>query len=204
MSDPGNADHAARAASDRLSARLARWAAHPLAPALLPLFAVLEATVFPAPTEALLIALVLMRPRRTPVYVVGTVAASGLGAALAFAAGALLIGGADGLLAQRPELADSIASVRTLYAENLALALLSSGFTPIPFLAYTLGAGALDAPFLPFLIFAMLGRALKYAVIAGLAFAFGPAVRTLLARYGWRVAVTVTTVLVGLWLWSRG
>ncbi|HEV2147843.1 MAG TPA: hypothetical protein VGR37_10610, partial [Longimicrobiaceae bacterium] len=46
--------------------RLARWAAHPLGPVLLFLSAVAEACLFPAPTEAVYVALAVGRPRRSP------------------------------------------------------------------------------------------------------------------------------------------
>lgn len=56
-------DHAPREART-LGSRIVGWADRPVGIAILVVLALLEATVFPGPTEAMLVALTLARRRR--------------------------------------------------------------------------------------------------------------------------------------------
>lgn len=179
-------------------APLARWAGHPAAGALLAGFAVAEATVFPAPTEALLVALVLADRRRAARMALVATLGSVAGAALGYAMGTFLLAEVAGPVLGRYGGADALASLQAAYSDNLALALVTSGYTPIPFLLYTAAAGAAGVPLAPFLLFALVGRGLKYGVIGALAFLLGPAVEPLLRRLPWAV---FSLVVLGVLLW---
>lgn len=180
-----------------------RWAEHPAGPALLALFAVLEATVFPAPTEALLVALGMGRPRRAAWLTALTTVASGVGSAAGYLLGLRLFesGGRD--LVAWYGATDQLAAVGALYEENLVLALVTSGYTPIPYLLYTFAAGAFAVPFLPFLVSAVAGRALKYALYGMMAYSFGSVLRRVADRPWFRPAALAAAALalVGALLW---
>jgi membrane protein YqaA with SNARE-associated domain len=180
--------------------RAERWADHPAAPLLLALFAVAEATVFPTPTEALLIALVVVRPQRVGRLVALTALASAAGAMVGYALGASAWEWTGGPLLERLGEPDALRRVGELYRDNLALALVTSGYTPIPFLVYTLAAGLFRVPLLPFLAFALVGRGVKYLVLALLALGMGPALRAALRRHGPRVVLLAAALLLALWL----
>ncbi|HEX8431410.1 MAG TPA: hypothetical protein VF625_08990, partial [Longimicrobium sp.] len=66
--------------------RIERWARHPAGNVLLALFAAIEACIFPAPTEALMVALSVARPRRSwhlaAIAVLGSMLGAGVGYAL--------------------------------------------------------------------------------------------------------------------------
>ena len=84
-----------------------------------------------------------------------------------------------------------------LYRGNAFLALASSGYTPIPYMLYTMAAGAFDVPFPTFVAGSLVGRALKYAPLAGLAYFLGPAARRYVERYaGWTAAAMVAIAIV--------
>lgn len=183
--------------------RAERWADHPAAPLLLALFAVAEATVFPAPTEALLIALVVVRPERAARLVALTALASAVGAGAGYALGAFAWEWTGAPLLERAGDPAALQRVGDLYRDNLALALVTSGYTPIPFLAYTLAAGLFGVPFLPFLSFAVAGRGIKYLVLALLALGLGPALRAAVRRHGPRVLLLAVALLLALWLFWR-
>ncbi|HEU0077854.1 MAG TPA: hypothetical protein VFQ76_09425, partial [Longimicrobiaceae bacterium] len=74
-------------------------------------------------------------------------------------------------------------SMGEMYRGSLFAALATSGYTPVPFVLYTIAGGAFRVPLLPFLAGALAGRALKYAVLAALAWWLGPAVHAFLARH---------------------
>lgn len=161
-------------------------------------FAVAEATVFPAPTEALLVALVLADRRRAARLALVATLGSVAGAVLGYAMGAYLLAEVAGPVLGRYGGAGALASLQALYRDNLPLALATSGYTPVPFLLYTAAAGTAGVPLAPFLLFALVGRALKYGLIGGLAYLLGPAVGPLLRRLPWAV---FTVLVLGVLLW---
>lgn len=183
---------------------LERWAHHPAAPALLCLLAILEASVFPAPTEALFVALALLRPERSWWLAGLTTLASAVGSLFGYLIGFSLWAPVGKPLLERLDLTASFDAVGSLYQENLLLALATSGYTPIPYLLYTIAGGAFRVPVLPFLAGALLGRGIKYLVIGALTFYLGPAVRTTLERHSrWAAVAVVVLLLVALLVWRR-
>jgi membrane protein YqaA with SNARE-associated domain len=182
--------------------RLARWAAHPLGPVLLFLSATAEACLFPAPTEAVFLALAVGRPRRSPRLALLAALGGLVGAAVGYAMGAALFERAGRPVLEWYGLAPRFEAMGGLYRGNLFLALATSGYTPVPFVLYTISAGAFGVPLLPFLAGAFAGRAVKYAVLAALAWYLGPAVHAWLARH-LRLAMVLAAVLIAALLLAR-
>ncbi len=189
MSRPGPAQ--------RMVAWLLDRADRPSGLIVLVVLALLEATLFPAPTEAMLLALAIARPRRA--WWLGAVAAvaSAAGGIIGYELGLTLFEEvARPVLASRG-LLGQLNTLGTLYRDNAFLALLSSGYTPIPYLLYTMTAGAFDVPLPTFILGSLAGRALKYAPLAALAYFLGPAARSYVERYaGWVVGAVVVAAAV--------
>lgn len=191
---PGTPASSAPAAAD--DARLARWAAHPAGPALLFLCAVVEGCLFPAPTEALYAALALARPRRAWALAGLAAAGSVAGGVVGWTFGAALfervgrpVLGSYGLLPR-------VDAVAALYRQNAALALVTSGYTPVPYVLYGIVAGSAGIPLGTFVLFSALGRGIKYALLALLASVAGPPIRRWLIRSRVRLAVAAAVALV--------
>lgn len=180
------------------------WADHPAGAAVLVTMALLEATVFPAPTEGVLIALVLARRERA-----GWLAALATGASVAggllgfYVSGALFTEVARPLL-RSAGLVEQLATMARLYREHAFVALVTSGYTPIPYMLYTMTAGAFDVPVGTFVIGSLIGRGLKYGPMAALAYVLGPAVRRVVGRYAGWIAVALTLAAALLLLLRRG
>jgi membrane protein YqaA with SNARE-associated domain len=185
-------------ASRRAYLWLLGWADRPAGPAVLVVFALLEATVFPAPTEALLIALALGRPRRAWRLAALATVASVLGGLTGYQVGRTLFGEVARPLLTSYGLLKQLDTVANVYRDNALLALVTSGYTPIPYMLYTMAAGAFGIPLLPFVVGSLVGRALKYVPIGALVYFLGPAVRPVLDRYGpWVVAAVVAALVIG-------
>jgi len=161
--------------------RWARWAGHRAAPALLFVFAVVEGCLFPAPTEALYAALALGRPRRAWVLASVATAGSVTGGMMAWAMGAWLLDGPGARLLS-PGLEPAVARLMEAYRDNAALALVTSGYTPVPYLAYGLAAGVAGVPLGAFFLYSAIGRGLKYAILAGTVRVAAPVVRRWMDR----------------------
>ena len=169
--------------ADGRESRVERWARHPAGPLLLGLFAVLEACLFPAPTEAMLAALTLARPRRTwqlaAVAVGGSLVGSLLGYTIGhYAHGSLEWAPAGSVGAQRIE------AMGDRYRAGAFWVLATSGFTPVPYLVYTIAGGVYGIPLLPFVAGALAGRGVKYLLLGFLVRALRPYLRKALARPG--------------------
>ena len=68
---------------------------------------------------------------------------------------------------------DKIELIQDRIDEDTFLLMLTSGFTPLPFKIFCIAAGILNAEFLPFLIGAIIGRSLRFGLVAYLAKIFG-------------------------------
>ena len=183
--------------------RWARWAGGPAGPVLLFACAVVEGCLVPAPTEAVFAALAIARPRRA--WALGALAAAGsvLGGGIAWQLGATAFDRFGQPLLARYGLMGELEALGALYRRNAALALVTSGYTPVPYLLYGIVGGATGVPLDTFVLFSALGRGLKYAVLAGVARVAGPPVRRWLARNPWRIALAgglVALIVLGAWM----
>lgn len=187
----------AKAAAPRGEGRWARLAGHPAAPALLFAFAVVEGCLFPAPTEALYAALVLAHPRRP--WALAAVAAAGsvLGGVVAWTFGAWWYERVGERVLASYGLLDRVQAVGAAYRDNAPLALVTSGYTPVPYVLYGVVAGASGIGLGTFAAFSAVGRGLKYVVLAGLARIAGPVLRGWMDRSPAAV-VAVAAVLLAL------
>lgn len=91
---------------------------------------------------------------------------------------------------------------RTWFAEYGVWVVLMAGFSPVPYKIFTVTAGTLLMPFIPFVIASVIGRASQFYLIAFLANRFGPTMEPKIRQYvewlGWG-SVLVIAILVA-WL----
>jgi membrane protein YqaA with SNARE-associated domain len=179
--------------------RLLALADRPAGVAVLVVLALLEATVFPGPTEAMLVALTLARRERAfKLATIATVASVAGGVAGYFLGATLFADVVQPLLASYG-LSTHVDTVARVYEENMLIALATSGYTPIPYMLYTSLAGAAHLSLPVFVVGSFLGRALKYVPIAGLAYLLGPRVQQVLGRYG-AVAGAIVVLVLLVWI----
>lgn len=130
------------------------------------------------------------------------VAGSVGGGALGYSLGAAFFGSVG-----RPVLEWSggiahLEAVGRLYRDHPFITLATAGYTPIPYLVYTMAAGVFRIPFLPFLGYSLVGRSVKYLVLVAVALGLGRSRRTFYRRSASRSAAVVLLVLLlfGLWV----
>ncbi|MEE2975150.1 MAG: VTT domain-containing protein [Thermodesulfobacteriota bacterium] len=68
---------------------------------------------------------------------------------------------------------DKLDLIKEKINEDTFLLMILSGFTPLPFKIFCIGAGILNASFIPFLIGSIIGRFLRFALVGYLAKEFG-------------------------------
>jgi membrane protein YqaA with SNARE-associated domain len=79
-------------------------------------------------------------------------------------------------------------------------AVLAAGFSPIPYKVFTIAAGALAMPLLPFALASVVGRGGRFFLVAGLIYVGGESFERNLKRYvdilGWAVVVLVVIAVL--------
>jgi membrane protein YqaA with SNARE-associated domain len=184
--------------------RAMQWSRHPHAPWYLGGLSFAESSFFPVPPDVMLAPMCLANPRRALAFALLTTLASVAGGLLGYAIGHFAL---DAVL---PWLRES----RYWPAYQTAVAwfdhwgvwaVFVAGFSPIPYKVFTIAAGALSMALLPFTLASIVGRGLRFFLVASLMAWGGARMEAILNRYvdrlGW---ATVALIAVGaIWYANR-
>lgn len=180
------------------------WSRHPRAPWYLGGLSFAESSFFPVPPDVMLAPMSLANPRRAWYFALLTTLTSVAGGLFGYLIGLFAI---DAIL---PWLQESHywPAYRTAvdWFERWGFwAVFIAGFSPIPYKAFTIAAGALSMALLPFTLASLVGRGLRFFLVAGLMAWGGERMETLLHRYidrlGW---ATVLAVVAGALWYGNG
>ena len=161
------------------------WAETPYGTPALFVLALAESSFFPVPPDPLLIALCLGAAKRSLRFAAVATLASVVGGTIGYAIGA----GAwhvvqDWFFAYVPGVhAEAFERVRGLYDRYDFWAVFLAGLTPIPYKVFTLSAGVFSINFGIFVLASVLSRGLRFFVLAGLIYRFGPPIARFIDRY---------------------
>jgi membrane protein YqaA with SNARE-associated domain len=184
--------------------RAMAWSRHRHAPWYLGGMSFAESAFFPVPPDVMLAPMCLANPGRAWYFALLTTLTSVAGGLFGYAIGYFAL---DAVL---PWLHES----RYWSAYQSAVewfdrwgfwAMFIAGFSPIPYKMFTIAAGALSMALLPFTLASMVGRGLRFFLVAGLMAWGGARMEALLHRHVDRVGwATVALVAVGaLWYTNR-
>jgi membrane protein YqaA with SNARE-associated domain len=181
------------------------WSRHRLAPAWLTFISFIEAIFFPVPPEVMLAPMTLAHPKSWFRYATLSLAGSSLGAFIGYALGLWAIHLVEPHLIEMglgPSFDEARESLRT----HGFWIMLVGGFTPIPFKLFTIAAGTVAMPLLPFLAAVLIGRGKRVYLVAGAIRLGGERAERALHRYiepvGWAALVLLVVGVVALWLWK--
>lgn len=184
--------------------RVLRWSGHPHAPRYLAGLSFVEASFFPIPPDVMLVPMAIARPQYSAWFALLTTLASVAGAMLGYVIGHFAINVILPWIADAGMLLEYQAAVAWFEAYGLWVILLA-GFTPVPYKAFTIAAGALALPLIPFLVGSLIGRGARFGIVAAIAGILGPKVEPWVRRWiewlGWGVLVLVAVVW---WWWHNG
>jgi membrane protein YqaA with SNARE-associated domain len=185
-----------------LKEKIRVWAvtnAHgPFAVPALVLLSFTESIFFPIPTDTLLIPLVIIRARHWFSYAFIAAVASVLGGIAGYAVGFFLFALIGDCIITFYGLESETELVKTWLAEHAFWATFISAFTPIPYKVFTISAGLLNAPFLVFVAASLLGRSLRYVIVAWLAHMCGPVLARLALKHF--TVATITLALIAIFV----
>ncbi len=183
-----------------LYARAMVWSRHPKAPFYLGMLSFFESIFFPVPPDVMLAPMSMAQPKRAWWFALITTLASVLGGVIGYLIGYYAV---DAIL---PWLQDS--SYWPAYETAVAWfkkygfwAIFLAGFSPIPYKVFTIAGGAMAMALPPFVLASLIGRGLRFFIVAALLAWGGAKAEAMLHRYvdrlGW--ATVILVVIVGLW-----
>jgi len=183
---PGSAGTPARKGwVRRLYDWVLHWAETPFGPSALGVLAGAEASFFPIPPDPLLMALCLGAPKRSLRFASIATLASVAGGVLGYLIGALAWTALSGFFFSyvpgvTPE---AFQSIQEFYSRYDFFAVFLAGLTPIPYKVFTLSAGVFAINFPVFVLASVLSRGLRFFVVSGLIYLYGPAIGRFIDRY---------------------
>lgn len=168
-------------------------AEHPHALWVLAFVAFIESSVFPIPPDLLMIPMIIARPNRAFLIAGIAVVASVAGGLLGYAIGAYAFDaiGAPILAALGKE--SYFAAFAERYNDWGIWVVLVAGITPFPYKVITIMSGATALPLLVFLFSSIFARGLRFFVVAGLLFYFGPPIREFIEK---RLGLAFTVFMI--------
>ena len=149
-----------------------RIAATKLAVIGLYIFAALESIIVPIPADPLLVATVLARPKRWYQLALGCTMASVIGGVGGWALGTFFSPYIYEWLAMLPErlaAPTAFAAVETGFAKFGIFLVFLGAFSPLPYKVIAVSAGIGGFGLFPFILTSIIGRGLRFAIVAGIA-----------------------------------
>lgn len=172
----------------RLYLRMIQWAEHPYAAYYLAGISFLEASLFPLPPDVMLIPMSLARPHRAWYYAGITTLFSVLGGLVGYAIGMFFFEWISPWLIYLGYM-PTYQKIQLWFDHWGIWVLLLAVITPIPFKLFSITAGTLHIFWLPFLMAALAGRAIRFYVVAALMRLGGPKMHhwltTRIDQLGW-------------------
>ncbi|MDD5483028.1 MAG: VTT domain-containing protein [Kiritimatiellae bacterium] len=174
------------------------WVETPYSAPALFLLAFSESSFFPIPPDVLLVAMALSLPRKGFYYaavcslgsVLGGIAGYGIGYFFWDAVGQPIINFYHAQAAYE--------TVQKAYQENAFFAVFTAAFTPIPFKVFTIAGGICHIRLWQDLVLAsLIGRSLRFFLVATLFFFFGPSIKRFIDRYFEVLTIIFTVLLIG-------
>lgn len=176
------------------------WSRHRHAPAYLAGLSFAESSFFPIPPDVMLAPMSLANPKRAIRFALITTLASVVGGLFGYAIGYFAFDLIEPWLRQShywPVYQKAVA----WFGEWGFWAIFIAGFSPIPYKVFTLAAGVLSMALLPFILASLIGRGLRFFLVAGLMAWGGARMEAVLYRYidrlGWiTIALVVAVALI--------
>ena len=180
------------------------WAGHKFANPILAFIAFLESFIFPIPTDAMLIPMVIAK--RTKFLKISFIAIifSVLGAVIGYLIGYVFfneigikifeIFGAENANIFKEKLASETGLLSGI------IILFIAGFTPLPFKIITISSGFVHFNIFFFIITCLLARGLRFLLVGYLAYKYGEAIGPFLEKKGgqWTIIISAIIVVIGL------
>ncbi len=157
----------------------------------------IESSVFPIPPDALLIPMILAAREKAFRYAFVCTIASVLGGLAGYGIGYFLFDTVGQPLVALYGAQDALAGVQADFADNGWWIVLGGGMTPFPYKVVTIASGALSLDPMAFTAASVVGRGLRFFLVAALLWKFGAPIRDFIEKRLGLVVAAGFILLIG-------
>ena len=176
-----------------LYTKVMRWSKHKYAPFYLYLTAFIESIFWPIPVDIMLAPMALAKRHLAWRFAFGATVFSVLGGAVGYYLGSALYEPVVLPFIEMMGYQDKMQTAQLWFNDWGVMVIFIASFTPIPFKVFTITAGVMNMTFWPFLLTALVGRGLRFFLVAGLMVVGGERMEAKLSKYidvlGWLTIV---------------
>ncbi len=170
---------------------------HKFAPFYLYLTAFAESVFWPVPVDIMLAPMALAKRHLAWRFAAGATLFSVLGGAVGYYIGHALYDPVVLPFIEFMHYQDKMQTAQAWFVQWGIMVIFIASFTPIPFKVFTITAGVMSMVFLPFILTAIVGRGLRFFLVAGLMVLGGEKMQANLRKYidalGW---VTILLAII--------
>ena len=159
--------------------------------------AFIESSVFPIPPDVMLMPMAYARPKRAFRYAAVATVASVLGGLLGYAIGFFLFETVGRAILEFYGFTEQFDTFALRYNEHGAAIVFFAGLTPFPFKVITIASGVTGMALMPFVAASIAARGLRFFLVCGLIYWFGPPVRGFIERHLGLMTFIFGVLLVG-------
>jgi membrane protein YqaA with SNARE-associated domain len=179
-----------------------QWAAHRYAVYYLGAMSIAESVFFPIPVDVMLAPMAIVNRRKAWFYATVCTLTSVVGGVIGYWLGAELFHAIDPLI-QSMGYADKFQQVQSWMNQYGWIIVFVAGFSPIPYKLFTISAGLIGMPLLPFIVASIIGRAGRFYFVAGLMYWGGEAIdKKLKQTIDWLGWVVIGLAVIGYLLYK--
>jgi len=184
----------------RIYDKCVEWAGHKSANPLLALVSFLESFIFPIPTDAMIIPMVIAKRNKFFKISLIAIVFSVLGALIGYAIGYVFFNEIGVKIFEIFGTENSNLFIEKLESEKGLLSgtiiLFIAGFTPLPFKIITISSGFVHFNIFLFILTCFIARGLRFFLVAYLAYKYGLSIRPLLEKKGGKWTIIITGIFV--------
>ena len=172
-----------------------KWASHPRGVSAYVVISFIESIFFPIPVDPLLMALCLSNYKKSLYYSFIGCVASVLGGIVGYYVGF----GAESLISDSIRESDFILKATEMFQANTFHAMFIAGFTFLPFKVFAVSAGLSKVPLVPFILGCIAGRGLRFFLVGGLIYFYGPPIKSFIDKYLEKIFMAIVVICVLLY-----
>jgi membrane protein YqaA with SNARE-associated domain len=185
--------------------KVINWSHHRHAPYYLAGVSFAESSFFPIPPDVMLIPMVMSKPDKAWDFAAITTVSSILGGILGYLIGYFAFEWLGQPLIHAFGYEEQYQMLVSWFSKYGFIAVVLAGFTPIPYKLFTLAAGATQMALLPFIVGSIVGRGLRFYLVAALVRYFGKRLEPVILRYinviGWATILLVVLAAGFYWVY---
>ena len=174
------------------------WSKHKHAPFYLYVTAFIESIFWPIPVDIMLAPMALAERQRAWRFAAGATLFSVLGGALGYYIGHALYEPVVMPFIELMSYQGKMETAQAWFTQWGVMVIFIASFTPIPFKVFSVTAGVMSMAFWPFILTALVGRGLRFFLVAGLMVVGGQKMEAKLSKYidilGW-ITILIAIVL---------